>query len=100
MKPSADSVGLLWPMYGGHIWLRKVEAPAAATIEEEELAREGFTIKGIARPPKPPQKPRCPYERGSYMWEKWVEEEAQLEAVVELVARRRRRGRIHGKLYH
>ena len=73
-------------------------AVAAATLQEE-AAVEGFTIKGLARPPKPPKKP--PYEVGSYRWFKWVEERHMLEGAIEGAAEyRRRTGRGGGKLRH
>ena len=97
MRPRADDVGLVWP-YAGHVWLRR-KAPVAAATLQEEAAVEGFTIKGLARPPKPPKKP--PYEVGSYRWFKWVEERHMLEGAIEGAAEyRRRTGRGGGKLRH
>src|SRR5262245_38337453 len=93
---NAPHIGLVWPRYGGHLWLKK--APAAATLVEEKLAREGLTIQGMARPPRPPRKPACPYEKGSYLWFKWVEDRDQLDAVREVTEENRRRGRIGGRL--
>ena len=100
------NIGLVWPPHGGHIWLQ-VGAPAAATIEEE-LAREGLTINGIATgrngnsrlaPPKaPPRRPTCPFEKGSYMWERWIEDRDQLEAAHDVAEEFRLRGRIGDKL--